>query len=102
MLIAHAGSEISIGQPRFDIDLKPYREIGADVTVVHHPHEYRFSDYEEYGIYVVGDFIFNRPGHLSPNRPSAAVEVNVSGDICTATLTRFGVDEVYAYEKSGS
>ncbi len=98
LLFAHAGSELSYRNDSINIGLSVFHALGADVTVIHHPHAYCETTWEKLGVFVIGDFIFNRPGHLDPSRKSATIEVNLTTNDIKFSVDRFNVDEVYDYE----
>ncbi len=99
ILIAHAGSEMFRRSGSEDLTFRQLHGLGADLTIIHHSHLYRETKWEKKGVYVLGDYIFHRPGHLDESRPSATVEATISEDGITASVECFNVDEVYKYEE---
>jgi poly-gamma-glutamate capsule biosynthesis protein CapA/YwtB (metallophosphatase superfamily) len=100
ILILHAGKELPKDENLLGINLIKVKNIGADITIIHHPHVYMKTKYEKYNIYILGDFIFHRPGKLSNNRKSALLEILLKeNSALKGKLVKFNVDDVYKYKQ---
>lgn len=85
ILILHAGKELKNFEEQ-EIDFEAVKNIGSDITVIHQSHLYLPSRYESDNIFLLGDFIFHRPGKLDPDRPSAYLEVLTQDGKLTPSL----------------
>lgn len=80
ILILHMGNELKSLQNQ-QIPFKHLLKLQSNITIIHHPHIYLPSQYELNNIFILGDFIFSRPKHLDPYRPSAYLEVNINNNL---------------------
>ncbi|MFT5240302.1 MAG: hypothetical protein ACI9X0_001273 [Kiritimatiellia bacterium] len=97
LLILHAGMEMPPSADRLGINFDALADLGADLTVIHHPHVYVATENEKRNIFVLGDFIFWRPDCLPPDRPTAALTLDTSGGQLSVHLERMRVSDIYNY-----
>ncbi len=97
ILILHTGNEISSSNDELSVDFRKIKEIGANYTIIHHPHKYVKTEFEQDNIYVLGDFIFNRPGYFKSERETAILNLKISKDNIDFNLITNKVNDIYAY-----
>jgi|GEM_PF-556706 len=96
ILIVHAGRELPENYLKMGINFDEILNIGADITIIHHPHIYIKTKYEEKNIYILGDFIFNSFNNkLKHDRQSAVLQIIHNEGTIKAELIKFKVNEVY-------
>lgn len=76
LLISHDGKELPNQFEDLKLDPKIYRSLGADLTVIHHPHV--TWDLNKENIKIIGDFLFYRPKVLLDNRASSIIELTIN------------------------
>jgi len=97
ILILHLGKEMVKDIDNWDTDLNIVKSIDADITVIHHPHIYIETEYEKDNIFILGDFIFNRPGVFDEKRKTAFLEVDINSQGVEANIHRLAVSDIYKY-----
>jgi hypothetical protein len=97
LLILHAGMEMPPSADRLGINFDAVADLGADLTVIHHPHVYVQTENEKRNIFVLGDFIFWRPDVLPPDRPTATLTLDTAGNALSIHLERMRVSDIYNY-----
>jgi poly-gamma-glutamate capsule biosynthesis protein CapA/YwtB (metallophosphatase superfamily) len=97
ILILHLGKEMVEDVDNWDTDLNIVKSIDADITVIHHPHIYIKTEYEKDNIFILGDFIFNRPGVFDENRKTAFLEININPQGIETKVKRLAVSDIYKY-----
>jgi len=96
ILIIHGGKELASDINELNLDLEMVKCLGADVTIIHHPHVYVKTEYEKDNIFVLGDFIFKSKNEsLRIDRDSAALSLEFSCGKLKTTLSGFSMKVVY-------
>jgi hypothetical protein len=99
VLIIHAGKELAHCAYELGLNLDSIKNMQADVTVIHHPHIYLKTDYEDHNIFILGDFVFkSADDRLREDRETACLKIEFKyGKIFTA-LVKCKANECYKYE----
>ena len=101
LLVLHGGMECPDSHEGLCLDLEQIAAIGANVTVVHHPHIYVSSPYESRDLFVIGDFVFCRPGKLPFSRPTATLEIDFGTEGAGAQIHHLQTTDIYDYHQAG-
>ena len=78
LLILHDGGEMPTHINKSRLEINKIEKLGANLNVVHHPHTHIPFDSKK--TFILGDFIFNRPGKLPENRIGNLLEINLKED----------------------
>jgi len=98
VLIIHGGKELPKSKDELGVNFGCLKGLNADLIVVHHPHVYVETCYEEDNIFVIGDFIFKISNvGLSSNRKSAILEIDADFSNLSFKLLKFNVRDNHFY-----
>ena len=99
ILLIHGGNELPKNYEEIGINLELVKSVNADLTVIHHSHLYIKTKYEDDNIFLLGDFIFNRPNYLDSNRETAVLDVKYDENNFDLNLMPMKVKEIYNYDE---
>ena len=98
ILMLHAGKELEKDICNWDFQLNKIKDLNADLAVIIHPHIYIKTEWEKDNIFVLGDFIFSRPGKLEKDRETAFLEVEFKNKYLSVINTILPVNSIFKYK----